>query len=668
MGVWHGGEMGSSLCIWFWIVATANAISRVKLPGFGQTTITVPVPGGSWRNVPISLTTKISLAGPAVKPDLNNLVEFSVAHLGHLTQWSVLLQSSQPNAALNKSLCNQNNSTDSNPFIGDFLYVVAYSRTHNELQLEVGSEWSGMFQVSLNQPLQIDVNPNTTQTFQFSPSQYTTEEEDSSVLVEITSLTSTCMYVGINQPGCPWHHTLSTIHNSLLWARLIHRGFFTAERKQFPEGFTLSFISLTNNSECLSEHSPTTLTSSTKRITLRIKKQTTSYTRPVITAILSLLATGVLFSLLWLSSWWFYRRTYLEEGETDGYEMTGQESLEPQRSEEEVEDFNDRNVLTASLYEVLSRLDGCAASDREVGGKMSSVRAATRRLRKLRDDDLSLADLSVDIRGCVWHRRLRSRLYLLLVPLLSIFYLIPSFQLVYAELTTAQQLGNIDRCYYNFGCARPFWIFPDFNHTVSNCGFIIYVIFFIAVVYYKSCTLPSEQNRPTVDHRSSVGLVQQYSLFYTLGICMILQGIFSLIFHICPSNTSLQFDTTMMYMIMVLVFIKTYQFRHPDTTVDAFTAMYSFSFLIFLEAVSLYITKSFHKTIFYAVCGVAYLLFIIHLSIDNYYYGAIKVSYKASLPVLCQNLGAKTRHPVRLSLMILFFIFNLILIILIFVK
>ena len=121
-------------------------------------------------------------------------------------------------------------------------------------------------------------------------------------------------------------------------------------------------------------------------------------------------------------------------------------------------------------------------------------------------------------------------------------------------------------------------------------------------------------------------------------------------------------------MMLVLVFIKTFQFRHPDTTIDAFTAMYTFSFLIFLEAVSLYITKSFDKIIFYSFCGFAYLLFIIYLSIDNYYYGAIKVSYKASLPVLCRNLSAKTRHPFRLFLMILFFIFNLFLLIVIFVK
>ena len=39
------------------------------------------------------------------------------------------------------------------------------------------------------------------------------------------------------------------------------------------------------------------------------------------------------------------------------------------------------------------------------------------------------------------------------------------------------------------------------------------------------------------------------------------QGLMSGIFHTCPSNLSLQFDTTMMYVIMSLVFVKIYQFR-----------------------------------------------------------------------------------------------------------
>merc|ERR1719215_399941 len=174
------------------------------------------------------------------------------------------------------------------------------------------------------------------------------------------------------------------------------------------------------------------------------------------------------------------------------------------------------------------------------------------------------------IRKCIWHRRVRSYGYLLVVPLLSVFYLIPSVQLVYAEWVRSDDAGNIDRCWHNHGCARPLGVLPDFNHTISNVGYIIYGLFFIAIVYLKSRILPTD-NQPSVDHDNDTGIVQQYSIFYTLGVCMILQGVFSSTFHICPSNVSLQFDTSMMYMMMVLSFIKTFQFRHPDTSANVFT-------------------------------------------------------------------------------------------------
>ena len=121
-------------------------------------------------------------------------------------------------------------------------------------------------------------------------------------------------------------------------------------------------------------------------------------------------------------------------------------------------------------------------------------------------------------------------------------------------------------------------------------------------------------------------------------------------------------------MMMVLVMIKTFQFRHPDTTTTAFSAMYTFSLLMFLEAVSLYIKQSSVKVVFFSGCSLVYLLFIAYFCFDNYYYGAIKVSYKTSLPVLCRNLCAETRHPFRLIVMILYFLFNLALIMFIFLK
>ena len=107
--------------------------------------------------------------------------------------------------------------------------------------------------------------------------------------------------------------------------------------------------------------------------------------------------------------------------------------------------------------------------------------------------------------------------------------------------------------------------------------------------------------------------------------------------------------------MLVLVFIKTFQFRHPDTTCDAFSVMYIFSLILLLEATSLYIRRRSAKIIFYSLCSLGYLLLIAYLSFHNYYYGAIQVSYRKSLPVLFRNIRTKTRHPFRLSMMILFF-------------
>ena len=47
--------------------------------------------------------------------------------------------------------------------------------------------------------------------------------------------------------------------------------------------------------------------------------------------------------------------------------------------------------------------------------------------------------------------------YLLLIHLLHLYY--------YAT-------GDMKKCYLNPGCAKPWGIFPDLNHTISNMGYI----------------------------------------------------------------------------------------------------------------------------------------------------------------------------------------------------
>ena len=57
-----------------------------------------------------------------------------------------------------------------------------------------------------------------------------------------------------------------------------------------------------------------------------------------------------------------------------------------------------------------------------------------------------------------------------------------------------------------------------------------------------------------------VGIPESYRLFYALGATMAIQGILSECYHVCPTAENFQFDTTFMYVIAPLVFIKVHQF------------------------------------------------------------------------------------------------------------
>ena len=56
-----------------------------------------------------------------------------------------------------------------------------------------------------------------------------------------------------------------------------------------------------------------------------------------------------------------------------------------------------------------------------------------------------------------------------------------------------------------------------------------------------------------------MGVMQQFGIYYALGLALIFQGCFSICYHICPTSMSLQFDTTTMYIICTLGLIKFYQ-------------------------------------------------------------------------------------------------------------
>ena len=51
-------------------------------------------------------------------------------------------------------------------------------------------------------------------------------------------------------------------------------------------------------------------------------------------------------------------------------------------------------------------------------------------------------------------------------------------------------------------------------------------------------------------------------MFYAMGFALIMEGLMSGSYHICPNHSNFQFDTAFMYTIAILCMLKIYQFRY----------------------------------------------------------------------------------------------------------
>ena len=55
---------------------------------------------------------------------------------------------------------------------------------------------------------------------------------------------------------------------------------------------------------------------------------------------------------------------------------------------------------------------------------------------------------------------------------------------------------------------------------------------------------------PAVDRL--YGIPQHYGMYYAMGLALIMEGVMSACYHVCPNHTNFQFDTAFMYFIYIL--------------------------------------------------------------------------------------------------------------------
>lgn len=81
----------------------------------------------------------------------------------------------------------------------------------------------------------------------------------------------------------------------------------------------------------------------------------------------------------------------------------------------------------------------------------------------------------------------------------------------------------------------------DFNHIFSNTGYLALGLMFICIVMRREAF--RTQN-------PGFGLPPQYGLYYALGVALIMEGVLSGCYHVCPNKSNFQFGKCTTYLFV----------------------------------------------------------------------------------------------------------------------
>ena len=508
----------------------------VNMTGGNLTVVTLPVPA-----IPPTSSLALTISGG------NGLLQVSSSFQGVLSSWKIQLAGA---ANHSRPLCSTTNPLTSAGvvFESSTLFLSLLSSTPFTQQVVLNVEERPNFLLHLGQKVEFPSGQHSAFLF------HTLEDAEwngDQYMISIENPGGRCLEVGISKPSCPFRDDPVKVRNSDVWARVLTKGLFPVRALDFMESMSILIIPADNQRDCF--YDPDFLTykqDDKQQVTITVRKVTSDYATPTayLLGALFIISIPTVASLIL-----FWIRKH--------------------QKEEEVEVEPEDEVVCASAAHDLNNV--CLNSAHDLDQVDATVEADGRNIVRRKSTQV-LPELLRHFLSNPLHRYLRSDAYYHVVPLLVVFYSIPSFQLVFLTVE-----GNSEACYFNYGCAKPWWIFKAFNHIFSNLGYIWFGLCFMLLVWIKSRYF--KEQPAWQQGKKKRGLPQQYGLYYAMGLATVAQGLLSATFHICPSNMSLQFDTTMMYLIMTLAMVKIYQFRHPDTTVNAFVCLYLLALALIFE-------------------------------------------------------------------------------------
>ena len=148
-----------------------------------------------------------------------------------------------------------------------------------------------------------------------------------------------------------------------------------------------------------------------------------------------------------------------------------------------------------------------------------------------------------------WFKR-GPKTYSYITGIVGFVLMIGAGQFVFANWHLMIQEGDKDTCYYNDFCYRvsKYDDIP-FNLMISNLAYMIHGLILAISVMYMEAKLYSRQIDPP-KHAFSMGYAFAWALFF--------EGCFSLVYHLCPTKLTFQFDTGFMFVIAGLIVVLLY--------------------------------------------------------------------------------------------------------------
>ena len=133
------------------------------------------------------------------------------------------------------------------------------------------------------------------------------------------------------------------------------------------------------------------------------------------------------------------------------------------------------HLMSTKLFITLDQLD-------ELGVKVEERNKG--RLKR----DLAISDLSKKLYDTSKSQSIyeKADMYLHCLLIISVYYSIPTIQMVLDTNAEYDSTGNQDLCYFNLQCTKPLGRLKDFGSTFSNLGYVVLGLLFISLARLKS--------------------------------------------------------------------------------------------------------------------------------------------------------------------------------------